>query len=164
MKDVIAPTSETLDIRPWVDEVVDRIGFDPRSPYVERFWLGILGPSTTWLLRRIAAAFDSAPDGFAMPLVETARSIGLGDHCGRQSAFLRTLNRMVQFDAARPIGPAGLAVRRRLPPWVGANCSGSRLHCKLRTIDGWQSTVLTVKAARCLGRVKASPTRGEPSC
>ena len=41
--------SETLAIRPWADEVIDRVGFDPRSPYVERFWLGVIGPSTTWL-------------------------------------------------------------------------------------------------------------------
>lgn len=24
--------TETVTIRPWVDEVVDRLGFDPRSP------------------------------------------------------------------------------------------------------------------------------------
>ena len=44
----------TLPIVPWVDPVIDSLGFDPRSTYVETFWLGILGPSTTLLLRRIA--------------------------------------------------------------------------------------------------------------
>ena len=34
-----------LRIVPWRDEVIDRVGHDPRSAYVERFWLGILGPS-----------------------------------------------------------------------------------------------------------------------
>ncbi len=37
-----------LHIRPWSDDVVDKLGFDPRSSYVEDFWLGILGPSTVW--------------------------------------------------------------------------------------------------------------------
>ena len=41
-----------LHIRPWSDDVVDKLGFDPRSSYVEDFWLPTLGPSTTWLLRR----------------------------------------------------------------------------------------------------------------
>lgn len=108
--------SETVTIRPWTDEVIDRLGFDPRSPYVERFWLGIIGPSVTWLIRRIAAGFDASPDGFEMPLGETARALGLGDPGGRNSAFFRTLNRMVQFELARVSGPAELEVMRRLPP------------------------------------------------
>lgn len=109
-------TSDRLAVRPWHDEVIDRLGFDPRSPYVERFWLGILGPSTTWLLRRIAAGFDSAPDGFELPLADTARSLGLGDRGGRHSPFLRTVNRMVQFGMALTTGNDELAVRRKVPP------------------------------------------------
>ncbi|MGH9056000.1 MAG: hypothetical protein ACRDYY_09100 [Acidimicrobiales bacterium] len=108
--------SESLDIRPWPDTVIDRVGFDPRSPYVERFWLGVIGPSTTWLLRRIAAGFDSSPDGFALPLGETARALGLGDRGGRHSPFLRTVSRMIQFELACVSGDAELSVRRRLPP------------------------------------------------
>lgn len=109
-------TSDRLRIVPWADEVVDRLGFDPRSPYVELFWLGVLGPSTTWLLRRLAAGFDTDPDGFDLPLADTARALGLGDSTGRLAAFLRTVNRMVQFGMALGTGEAELAVRRRLPP------------------------------------------------
>jgi hypothetical protein len=108
--------SATLTIRPWADEVIDRLGFDPRSAYVERFWLGVLGPSTTWLLRRIAGAFDDAPEGFELPLSDTARALGLGDRGGRNSPFLRTVDRCIQFEMAQVTGPCELAVRRRLPP------------------------------------------------
>lgn len=108
--------SDTLEIRPWVDSAPDPQGYDPRSPYVERFWLGVIGPSTTWLMRRIAAGFDAAPDGFSMPLAETARALGLGDPGGRNSAFFRTLSRMVQFELARETAPGSLEVLRRLPP------------------------------------------------
>lgn len=108
--------SDTLDIVPWEDERTLRGAFDPRSGYVERFWLALIGPSTTWLLRRIAAGLDASPGGFSMPLAETARAIGLGDRAGRHSAFVRTLSRMVVFDLARPAGPARLEVLRRLPP------------------------------------------------
>jgi len=109
-------TTETLTIRPWADEVVDRLGFDPRSPYVELFWLGILGPSTTWLLRRLAAGFDASPDGFELPLGETARALGLGDGLGRNAPILRSVNRMIQFGMAISTGEGQLAARRRLPP------------------------------------------------
>jgi hypothetical protein len=109
---------DTLTVRPWADDVIDSLGFDPRSPYVERFWLGVLGPSTTWLLRRIAAGFDHHPQGFEMALGETARALGLGDRGGRHSPFLRTVNRMIQFELAQVVSPGAgeLAVRRRVPP------------------------------------------------
>jgi hypothetical protein len=108
--------TESVLIRPWPDQVLDRMGYDPRSPYVERFWLGIIGPSVTWLVRRIAAGFDASPEGFDMPFGETARALGLGDPGGRNSAFFRTVNRMVQFELARVAGPSELEVMRRLPP------------------------------------------------
>jgi hypothetical protein len=113
---LVLADNEVVAIRPWLDEVIDRIGFDPRSPYVERFWLGIIGPSTTWLMRRLAAGFDASPEGFDLPLAETARALGLGDRGGRNSAFFRTLNRMVQFELARVSGPGELQVMRKLPP------------------------------------------------
>jgi hypothetical protein len=109
-------TSDRLTVRPWEDEVIDRMGFDPRSPYVERFWLGVIGPSTTWLLRRIAAGFDASPEGFEMPLGETARALGLGDRGGRNSPLMRTVSRMVQFELARAVGEGELFVLRHLPP------------------------------------------------
>jgi hypothetical protein len=105
----------TLAVRPWVDELIDTLGFDPRSSYVERFWLPILGPSTTWLLRRVSTAFDRAPEGFQLPLADTARELGLGDKGGRHSPFLRALFRSCQFDMARVV-ESTLEVRRRLPP------------------------------------------------
>jgi hypothetical protein len=108
--------SEVLRVEPWVDDVIDKVGFDPRSPYVERFWLSIIGPSTTWLMRRLASGFDASPQGFDLPLGETARALGLGDKGGRHSPFLRTVNRMIQFELAKVTGPEQLAVRRRLPP------------------------------------------------
>ena len=108
--------SEVLRVVPWVDDLIDKVGFDPRSPYVERFWLSIIGPSTTWLMRRLASGFDASPPGFDLALGETARALGLGDKGGRHSPFLRTVNRMIQFELARVAGPDQLAVRRRLPP------------------------------------------------
>jgi len=108
----------TLIVLPWHDPLVDPTGHDPRSPYVEHFWLGILGPSATWLLRRIAAGFDHWPDGFELDLTETAAALGLASTGGRHSPFQRTLQRMIQFGMAQPAS-YGLAVRRRLPALSG---------------------------------------------
>lgn len=116
MPSLITFSSDCLAIRPLPDDVIDQLGFDPRSAYVERFWLGLLGPSTTWLMRRLVAGFDTHPDGYQLDLAETARGLGLGDRGGRNSPFLRSVNRTIQFGLAQASGPAELSVRRRLPP------------------------------------------------
>lgn len=107
---------EVLHVRPWLDEVLDHAGLDPRSSYVEDYWLPVLGPSTVWLLRRLAAGFEYCYEGFDLDLDETARSLGLGDRSGRHSPFVRAVNRTVQYNLARLTGPDELTVRRRLPP------------------------------------------------
>src|ERR1700737_3809511 len=113
MKNAVHPLlmfpGDLLTIRPWPDDVIDALGFDPRSAYVEAYWLGILGPSTTWLFRRLVAGLDRSPEGFELPLAETARQLGLGDRGGRHSPFLRAITRTVQFDLARPAGDCVLA-------------------------------------------------------
>ena len=110
------PTLTVLPVRPWPDPVIDALGHDPRSTYVELFWLGILGPSTTWLLRRLAAGLDASPAGFDLDLADTAASLGLGSKGGRHSPFMRALGRCCQFDLALA-GPDGtLLVRRKVPP------------------------------------------------
>ncbi|HUR78296.1 MAG TPA: hypothetical protein VMZ22_10140 [Acidimicrobiales bacterium] len=111
------PATGALRVTPWPDPVIDQLGFDPRSTYVEAYWLSTLGPSTTWLLRRLAHGLDSSPEGFELDLPECAREIGLGDKGGRHSPFARSLARLVQFEIARWQPSDGtLEVRRRVPP------------------------------------------------
>jgi len=45
MSDAPIPLS-SLVVLPWPDPPADELAVDPRSPYVERCWLPILGPST----------------------------------------------------------------------------------------------------------------------
>lgn len=107
---------EVLAVRPWPDLVIDALGHDPRSAYVERFWLGILGPSTTWLLRLLAAGLEAEPAGFPLSVADTARAIGVGGASGRHSPFLRALGRCCQFHLAQLDNRGAFAVRRKLPP------------------------------------------------
>lgn len=104
-----------ITVRPWIDPVIDDDGFDPRSRYVELFWLGVLGPTGTWLLRRLVAGLEQAPDGYQLDLTSTARAMGLSYSAGRSSPFSKALQRCVMFGLAHPID-GGIAVRRRLPP------------------------------------------------
>ena len=78
-----------LRITRWDDPFVEAVGHDPRSAYVERFWLALLGPSTTFLIRRLAGDLEAHPDGFDLPLEETANAIGLGLRGGMSGPFYR---------------------------------------------------------------------------
>jgi len=112
--DVIEPIPANATIRPWVDPIVDRRGHDPRSAYVERYWLSVIGPTATWIMRRFAEGFDAAPDGFSVDLDHTATSMGLSFKNGASSPFGRALHRCVMFGLAQP-RPDGFTVRRRMP-------------------------------------------------
>lgn len=107
---------ETLSVEAWPDEVIDAVGHHPCSLYVETFWLGVLGPSTTFLLRHLVTTLESNPQGFELTLAVTARRLGLGDKGGRHSPFMRSLARLVQFEMAQLADATTLAVRRRVPP------------------------------------------------
>jgi hypothetical protein len=109
-----APT--VLRVTRWVDPIADRHGVHPCSRYVELYWLGIIGPSATWLLRRLSYGLEVHEEGFDLHLAECARSLGLGSRLGKNSPFWRSLQRLCVFDLARSGGPGALAVRTAVPP------------------------------------------------
>ncbi len=126
----VFPTT-CFSVESWSDPVIDQLGHDPRSAYVERFWLPILGPSSVWLLRRIADGLDRHPHGFELDLIDTAQSLGVGMRGGRNAPLLRTFERCCRFGAARMHGPTAISVRRRLAPLTRAQAE--RLPATLRS-------------------------------
>lgn len=134
-----------FSVETWSDPVIDQLGHDPRSAYVERFWLPVLGPSSVWLLRYIADRLDHHPEGFELDLIETAHSLGVGMRGGRNAPLLRTFERCCRFGAARMHGQSSIAVRRRLAPLTRAQTE--RLPDSLREEhEAW------------LGRQRTTPT------
>ena len=101
-----------------------RHGYDAQSSYVEQFWLPVLGPSTTWLIRRLNTRLDRDGDGTVIEAALTARALGLGEHAGRHAPFLRSVRRAVDYDLssldendeALAASEVTLLVRRVLAP------------------------------------------------
>lgn len=93
----------------------DGDGFDPRSGYVETYWLSILGPSSILTLRRFTEWLNDSPSGIVIALEDLAQSLGLGHSTSRQSAVVRTLDRLVAFGVAK-IDWDAYAVRSAIPP------------------------------------------------
>lgn len=113
---VLSGDAAVIHVVAWTDPIADPHGLHPCSRYVELYWLGILGPSSTWLLRRLSYGLEVRADGFDLPLAETARALGLGARMGKNSPFRRSIQRLCTFEIARPSGPGCLAVRTAIPP------------------------------------------------
>ena len=107
---------DTLTIRPWPDPLIDTLGHDPRSRYVETFWLPTLGPTALLLLRHLADRFDHSPDGVELSVADTSQALGVGQRNGSSSPIVRTLARLGQFELACDDGRGTVAVRRNIPP------------------------------------------------
>lgn len=109
------PPSAALEVVTWSEPRPAGDSYDPRSLYAERFWLGLLGPSTLWMLRRFVRGLEAHPHGFRVSLIDTGRSLGLGESIGRNSTTQRTITRLCQFGLATRASPVRLAVRTDLP-------------------------------------------------
>ena len=94
-----------MTVRPWWDPQLAATGHPARSEYAERYWLGVVGPSTLLLLRRFARGFDEFPGGFHVDVAETARALGLGRGTGRNAPLQRSIDRACTFGLARRLAP-----------------------------------------------------------
>jgi hypothetical protein len=103
-------------VKPWPDPVLDVLGHDPRSWYVETFWLPTLGPTCVLLMRHLADRFDRSPAGLSLDVTTTSECLGLGARDGTSSPLRRSLARLEQFDLAVSEPDSVVRVRRNLPP------------------------------------------------
>ncbi len=110
------PPKFDLRVVPWTDPVLATIGHDPRSRYVEAFWLPTLGPTCVILLRHLADRFDDQPDGFILDSATTSTRLGLGVRANAGAPLRRAIERLATFDFAGQLEPGTIAIRRHLPP------------------------------------------------
>lgn len=115
----------TLRLSSW--RIVGTTGHAADSPYVERFWLPILGPSTTLLIRHLDRKLTEAGEQIDVDLCDIGHSLGLGERVGRHAPLLRSFRRAADYDMVmaatnthpeEDVTPAVqiLLVRRSFPP------------------------------------------------
>lgn len=102
-------------VRPWHDPGLAAVGQDPRGEYLERYWLGVVGPSVVLLVRRFARGLAEHPHGFVISLSDTARAIGLSGGTSRNSQISRTVDRACMFRLLRRTAPDAIEVRTHVP-------------------------------------------------
>ena len=108
---------DPLQVVRLTDPVIDQVGHDVRSSYVETYWLPILGPTAIWVNRRLADWLDdsSADDGIEVSLAELGLVLGISGRVSRHSPLVRTLIRLVDFGVAS-IGGSTYGVRTTFAP------------------------------------------------
>ncbi|MGH9089599.1 MAG: hypothetical protein ACRDYZ_16075 [Acidimicrobiales bacterium] len=148
------PTPAAVHVVPWTDPLVESTGVDPRSAYVELFWLPVLGPSATLLVRRLADELDRSPDGCEVDLGLVARSLGVGGTDSRHAPLLRALRRCARFGVLRAQGPEEVAVRRMLGPLPQHHLARLPEPLRQRHIR-WEQPPSAAEAARHRARLLA---------
>ena len=98
------PEDGVVALSPWPDALADSTGHPVRGEYAERFWLGIIGPTAMWLLRRCSDEIVAHPAGSTVNLGPVAGSLGLAYNPGRHNPFARGFDRLVMFGLVRHIG------------------------------------------------------------
>lgn len=107
---------KSIRFTPWRDINVESLGYDPRSSYVENYWLPFLGPSTIFLLRRVIETLQTQPHGFAIDINTLSAMLGLGENTGKNSSIQKTLNRILIFELGRIMPSGALSIRLKMPP------------------------------------------------
>ena len=106
---------DPLMVVPLRDPVVEAVGHDPRSAYVESFWTPILGPSAVMAARHLSGRLEGSPEGVTVSLAVLARQLGLGAGTGRNAPLIKSLARLTVFGLARSEGDV-YALRLSFPP------------------------------------------------
>ncbi|MCE2855737.1 MAG: hypothetical protein LW606_08570 [Ilumatobacteraceae bacterium] len=117
------PHTGLLNIRTWRHTPVS----DPRlctgDMYLETFWLGVLGPTATWLTRHLTkllavASSDDVAGVVTIDVVELGARLGVSSQPTHDSVLSRAFNRLIMFNFAVPLYDSGmqcLAIRTIVP-------------------------------------------------
>ncbi|NBO97934.1 MAG: hypothetical protein EBU68_02415 [Actinobacteria bacterium] len=106
-------TNSEIFVSEWVDPVLTATGFDASSEYVETYWLGVIGPSATWVLRYLSRELEVFPNGYCLDLNDTASALGLAFRHGSGS-LERAIGRCATFGLIAQTAQA-LLVRKKVP-------------------------------------------------
>ena len=106
-------TNSEIFVSEWADPVINTSGFDACGEYVETYWLGVIGPSATWVLRFLSRELEVFPNGYCIDLNDTAAALGLAFRQGSGS-LERAIQRCATFGLVAQL-PQTLAVRKRVP-------------------------------------------------
>ena len=111
---IVFPVEEM--VVPMVADRPSPVMFSVQHEYVEMMWLPVIGPSATWMLRRLGVWATVWPQGTPVFLPELSEALGLGGATGAGSSVQRTMRRLVMFGLARWNGAFEVATQVPVVP------------------------------------------------
>jgi hypothetical protein len=117
------PPSGLITVTPWRQASIFRPCPLADCRYLEEFWLGILGPTATWLARHLSRLVVTQSDadrsqlGVTVDISELGARLGVSSRPLHDSVLVRGINRLVMFNFVTPTGvdKSALAVRASTP-------------------------------------------------
>ncbi len=105
-----------LKISFWQNGCDKQNAFYYRSTYIEKFWLSILGPSATWILRLLLDEIKTNDPITVMTSNYIASQVGLSDNTSKNSPLCRSIRRLLDFRIAKQIKEGHLVISKYIPP------------------------------------------------
>ncbi len=134
--------------------------FFAHDPYIETFWLPLLGPTATWLMNDLCLRALIQQDSFSLQLNEISLRIGIGSREGSSSPVMKQLSRLCQAHVLYRHGENEYLVPRTIEPprteMFYKLKEHKRLHHKL-----WMTRLLDSPAETQRRRIRALVTRLE---
>lgn len=122
-REYVLPPSGYLNVVPWRQASIARPCPLSDCRYFEQFWLGILGPTATWLARHLSRLVmtepvdSTSPVGTTVDISELGARLGVSAHPLHESVLSRAINRLVMFNLVAPsdTDSSTLVVRTNTP-------------------------------------------------
>ena len=124
-------------VEPWDDPTLAQYGFGVGDDYVETFWLSTLGPTATWLVRRLVTVLGDRPEAVRLDVAELSAALGIGSPQDRLTPLAKALDRLVMFGVAQ-MRRDRLGVRLHLPPLASKQIDRLPLHLR-SSHDAWMT-------------------------
>jgi hypothetical protein len=110
------PERLLIDAAEHPDPAVRAAGFRLDDPYVESVWVGVIGPTSALLLRRLPRLWNRTTSA-QVDVAELAASLGVSTRVdGWNSYIWRTFRRLAQFRLARPVEGGRVEVFAQIAP------------------------------------------------
>ena len=153
----LLPSSGVFTVAPWRQTSIAQSCPLAECQYLERFWLGILGPTATWLARHLTRLVIAQPEvntsevGTTIDVSELGARLGVSIQPLHDSVLSRAINRLVMFNFAVPSGiDSSILEVRTYAPRVSDRLV-ARMHPSVRHAHWqWMSQSVTGEPECCV--------------
>lgn len=150
----------TLTFHP-SDVAVDATSsFFAYDPYIETFWLPVLGPTATWLMNELCFQALTSSGSFTIPTHEMSLRVGTGSREGTSSPVVKQLSRLCQAHVVYRYSQSEYLVPRTIEP-VKKPLILKLSDEQLARHEKWMDRLQTSPAETQKKRVRALVTRLE---